>query len=163
VRLALGVLIWALRSREVEMLLQSHRSFGKMAKFDPATGAFETFSQSDYSNSLPTQRKHGIFDYLNSHRVILFRLGKELVVQVDDHAVNLTELSIELIPTAAVRCLRLRSSDGFAISIEYELPRDSTFEDDPTPFAEAEDFDFGELLVNVANDPKRQERLFDEP
>jgi hypothetical protein len=142
------------------MLLQSHRSFDVLAEFDPATGAFETLSKSDVSDVLTTKGKDGTFDYLNSHRIVLFRRGKELVVQVDDHRVNLTDLTIELIPRTEGRCLRLHSKGGFAVSIEYELPRQLTFDDDPTAFAEAEDFDFGQFLVNVSNDQMRQERMF---
>jgi hypothetical protein len=68
------------------MLLQSHRSFHVLAEFDPATGAFETFSKSDVSDVLATKGKDGTFDYLNSHRIVLYRSDKELVVQVDDLA-----------------------------------------------------------------------------
>lgn len=144
------------------MLLQSHSSFDVVAEFDPATGAFETFSKSDVPGSLATKGKHGVFDYLNGHRVLLYRNGNDLALQVDDHRLNLTDLSIELVPTTDVRCIRLHSNGGFEVSIEYELPRQMTFDDDPTAFAESEDFDFGQFLVNVSNDRMRQDRMFKE-
>jgi hypothetical protein len=144
------------------MLLQSHRSFDVLAKFDPSTGAFETFSKADVPGNLATKGKDGIFDYLNSHRIILYRRGKELVVQVDDHRINLIDLSIELIPTTEGRCLRFHSNGDIAVSIEYKLPSNLTFDDDPTAFAESEDFDFGQFLVNVSKDRMRQERMFEE-
>jgi hypothetical protein len=35
-------------------------------------------------------------------------------------------------------------------------------EDDPTPFAEAEDFDFGLFIANVANDAERRSAIYRE-
>jgi hypothetical protein len=55
------------------------------------------------------------------------------------------------IAPAATRCFTL----------EYKLQEPIVaLEDDPTPFAEPEDFDFGLVVANVANDEGRRSRIY---
>lgn len=142
------------------MLLQSHRSFDLVAEFDTVTGTLEEFSKSCHLERVDSKRNGGVFDYLGVHRILLFRIGTDLLVQVDGHLLNCADLSIETLKTPHGRRLSFRSEGVLKISIEYSVSSDLSSHDDLTAFADAEDFDFGLFLANVSLDRLRQDRLF---
>ena len=65
--------------------------------------------------------------------------------------------------TLTPRPLRCDRTGDTVASLEYALPEPIVPpENDPTPFADAEDFDFGLFLANVASDPGRRDRIYRE-
>src|SRR4051812_43708181 len=74
---------WAWRSpNEGQMLLQSYRSFDTLGDYDPATGKLITLRRHAQSHRAGRDIV-GVFDELGGSRLLLYRLGGVLYLQVD--------------------------------------------------------------------------------
>ncbi|MFN8036449.1 MAG: hypothetical protein U0V73_10985 [Acidimicrobiia bacterium] len=68
---------------------------------------------------------------------------------------------VELVPgSIAVREVRLRFQDRVVWTLSYSPLEPPCDENDPTPFAEPEDFDFGEYVRSLVLDRDRQAGVF---
>jgi hypothetical protein len=142
------------------MLLQSHSSFGTLAELNETTGELKEFSRAD-ARTGALNRIEGCFDVLGDQIVALYRLDEILFVLVGNKRLRLDECQIQLQSEGQMAKLFIVCRKGIALEVEYERRLlDPPLSQDPTAFAEAEDFDFGLFLSNVSRDCKRQERLF---
>jgi hypothetical protein len=143
------------------MLLQSNPSFDTLAEYDPETGRFETFSR----RAEPTRVTGpicGEFDYLDGKRVMLYRLGDNLYLEIDGQKLPLDKHTVELRRVNGRRLLQVLFTDGRVVTeLIYDPPKiDPPLHLDPTPGVEEEHFDFGLFLHNVSHNPPRQMRMY---
>jgi hypothetical protein len=146
------------------MLLRSHQSFSTLANYDPFTGSFATFSRNAERAGGVTDPCEGSFDTIGKHRVLLFRSSDVLYLEVDYQRLPMDGLIFELANSQGNRLLRITKQGVVLHELVYsnnQLP--TSFADDPTAFAEEEDFDFGLFLVNLSQDKARQERIYQRP
>jgi hypothetical protein len=145
------------------MLLQSHKSFDTMADYDPATGTFVTFSRGA-EPARASGQKAGAFDSIGGKRVLLFRLAGMLYFQVDSQRMRMDHYTIELRSVNGRQVLRVLSNGKVVLELTYDPPLlDPPLAEDPTPFVEDEDFDFGLFLSNLSRDRSRQSRMYAGP
>jgi hypothetical protein len=142
------------------MLLQSHRSFDTMARYDPATGQVEIFSRSARPDRA-TGPLSGVFGEIGRGRMLLYRTAGVLCLEVGGLRLPMAGLDIQVRVEQGHRLLRIVSEGRVIVALPYEPPHlDPPLSADPTPFIEDEDFDFGLFLQNVSRDPSRQARMY---
>jgi len=96
--------------------------------------------------------------------VALYRVGDELRLRVGRDETTLCTGAVERTVAGQRAKVIVRSTSGERFTWEYDLqPLDPPLSSDPTPGVEAEHFDFGLLLVRVAGDPARIERMYRVP
>jgi hypothetical protein len=142
------------------MILRRHTVFDTMADYDPASGAFVTFSR----KADPVRADSavsGAFDYLDGRLAILFRHSGVLYLQIDNQRVPLHGHVVKIRSANGRREVRVLSGGRVVLDLAYAPPiPDPPLALDPTPFVEAEDFDFGLFLANVSGDSGRQARMY---
>ena len=142
------------------MLLQSYKVHDVLADFDPVTGAFLQFSRGAEPARAAGQEA-GDFDYIDGKRVLVFRFDGNLYMQVDDQRMRLDEISVELRCPNGRRILCVLSRGKAVLELTCDPPvLDPPLSDDPTPFVEEQDFDFGLFLANLSRDRSRQSRIY---
>ena len=142
------------------MLLQSHQSFDTAADYDPTTGRFDLFSRHAEPNRVAGQLS-GVFDHIGGKRVLLYRLGDGLYVEIDGQRLHLETHVVEVQAVNGRRRLQVLSDGRGVIEMTYDPPLlDPPLSLDPTAFIEEEDFDFGLFLRNVWHDRSRQMRMY---
>lgn len=140
------------------MLLQSHDSFDERAQYDPTTCEFALLNPAERASAADVT---GVFGYLGNARAILFRLDDVLYLEVLGTRVALAPNVIELSTVGSRSRLSVLSERHTTIEIDYvPASTDVASDIDPTPFVEAEDFDFGLFIYNVSRDAIRTQRLF---
>lgn len=148
------------------MFVESHDRFDDVADFDPESGHLDRFSR-----SAPGEHGHllagvvqGHFAQLGDKRAVLYRHGGELWLRLGERAANLDA------PATEVRRVRIGETTRLVLlhggtetaSVDY-LPgphNGPPVADDPTAFAESEDWDFGLFVCNVLSDPGRRRRIY---
>ncbi|MEN6451928.1 MAG: hypothetical protein ABFC96_15675 [Thermoguttaceae bacterium] len=139
------------------MLLQCFDRFNRLAEFAPTSGgAWSELARQP--GALP--RTAGQYGLIGEVMVLVYRVGESVLLRVGGSVLELDErVSIDL----------QRSPDHCTISISRDAtpflqwdykPVGAPGEDDPTVFADAEDFDFALFLANISRDAARRSRLF---
>lgn len=142
------------------MLLQSHRSFDTAVNYDPTTGRFDPFSRRAEPNRVAGQLS-GVFDHIGGKRVLLYRLGDGLYLEIDGQRLHLETHVVVVQAVNGCRLLQVLSDGRSVIEMTYDPPLlDPPLSLDPTAFIEEEDFDFGLFLHNVSHDRSRQTHMY---
>jgi len=107
----------------------------------------------------------GLYTAAGGERLLFYRWEGELRLRFGDLGpIALTECEAAWEASAGESAeVQFRLTRGGAAVIErrYPLPESiRDFADDPTPFAEPEDFDLLLLVANVLTDPERASRIF---
>ena len=153
------------------LIIKNYYIFRKYRYYDFVSKIFIPIEQDDADSSwtdgsLPLS---GFYSNVSRHHVILFRKNAVLVLSVDSEEFPFDELVISshTVKTTVdchhqifwIRHLTITLHDNVIMDTDYDdiVP---TFEEDFTPFMEAENFDFGLFLKNLSKDKKRQARLF---
>lgn len=135
------------------MLVARYDDFGWGARFDPETGELGP-ERALGSGELP----QGHYGTLSGHRTVLYRAADVLWLRMGALRVELdgsTKIEHRVVATT---CL-LTISHG--LKLHYPAPQEwDDLGNDLTPFAEAEDFDFGLFIANIAQDPVRAARIY---
>lgn len=143
------------------MWLQSNDDYDTLGTLDLDTGKFETCSRRLAQQSIP-DHFGGLFATLSGVVVALYRHGNELFVRVGAITFPLaTDVVAEVNGPATERTLLVIKDGGEILRHKYELDLSIRFSDDPTPFIDDEDFDFGLFISNVSKAPKRKTALID--
>ncbi len=128
--------------------------FGEQVPFDPGTSVLGPVV--NRTGSPGPGEIAGHFGRLGDTLAVLYRADGSLRLLLGDQ---------DIVVTAG---LEVRHERGVAVNsltvgtrrIEYPRPADELDEDDPTAFAEPEDFDLGLFLANVLGDPERCDRMY---
>jgi len=142
------------------MLLQSHRHFDIVAHYDPATREFAAFSRTA-EPARAAGPVAGHFDFLGEALTLIFRLDGGLFVEIGGRRFPLDRVAVDIRSDNRHRHLRVVSEGKEVVELTYDAPKlDPPLSVDPTPFVQAEDFDFGLFLQNVSRDPARLGRMY---
>ena len=143
------------------MIVHSFDTFGEVRRLDPATGALTPTEASDRRSS---DTVHGHYGLLGDTLVLLYRSGPSLLLHIGGTVVAVdgsTSIGHERVGDRGVLEVAETATGAVAAHLDYALPEPVVApEDDPTPFAEAEDFDFGLFIANVANDARRRTSIY---
>ncbi len=142
----------------VSRRVNSYSTFDRVALFNPDSGHLTEFSRGD-ATSVTQQPQRGAYAMLGRQWVVLYRSDEgvlRLRIGVSDFALTSAN-RVAWRQTGALAELEVSSNDvSHVLSYRSEpLP-----EGDPTPFVEAEDFDFGLFVANIARDRERASRLY---
>ena len=134
--------------------LQSNDVFLELAELDETTGAWTPArrepSEKGYENI------DGSFSVLSGVFCALFLSNGEIFVRVGDTQVQLSDdVKITVDGPDERRCLTPMSGVKTLATIRYAV-EEWRIPNDPTPFIDDEDFDFGLWISNIAGSPIRQ-------
>lgn len=139
------------------MILQSFDHFDQIAQFDPVNGSLE---RGPRLKSPGAHAADGWFSDLGHVSVLLYREDGGLWLGVGEERFDLTGDSgivVRWQRGASTALLSITRGEEQCV-VRYPVgPVVSA--DDPTPFAEDEDFDFGLFVANVLSDAERLERV----
>ncbi|WP_339909777.1 hypothetical protein [Symmachiella dynata] len=138
--------------------LQSSDLFNDVAEWDERTGVWRVRSKSSEGGEIPSEID-GFYSILSGVFCAIYRSNGELVVRIGEAQIkfsNKVEITVGGPPEK--RCLSLMENGIERVKHEYAV-NSEPIENDPTPFVEDEDFDFGLFLSNIAHDPNRQARF----
>jgi hypothetical protein len=143
------------------MIVQSFDRFAESTVFDPDTGAFDTQVAGGIT---PAAAVRGHYGRLGETPVVFYRSGEGLLLRAGDTVVAVDDtVTVSHRQDGSRRTVRVtdRASGRDVFRLEYTVPAPIVApEDDPTPNASPEDFDFGLFIANVANDPQRRSRVY---
>lgn len=134
--------------------VMSFDRFGEQAPFDTGTARLGPASRPSGTPDLAGIAGH--YGHLGETLAVLYRVGGTLRLLLGDQDIPVTE-GLE------VRHERGETLNRLTVGtrrIDYPRPADELDEDDPTAFAEAEQFDLGLFLANVLTDPARRDRMY---
>jgi hypothetical protein len=137
------------------VIVRSFESFGDVREFDPRSGILTGEAGSGAAVT-------GQFGTLGDVTMVLYRSGDALFLRAGSEVLPLDDtVSASHHRTGDLRTLEISRGGEVRARAEYTLPPPIVDpEEDPTPFAEEEDFDFGLFLATVANDPARRSRMY---
>lgn len=145
------------------MLVESHDEFGLVGDFDSATGKLVLISR-DSAGALLEQPLRGHFAELGEQVAILYRHDNgRIKFRLGDFQIEPGESeSVQWNPMGSMAEIKLVSAGQILASAKYQRGPDSYpgIEDDPTPFAEAEDWDFGLFVRNILSDSVRSATIY---
>jgi hypothetical protein len=145
------------------MFVQSNDSFNRVGNFDPRDGSLLEFERNEAPQELLSSPLAGHFAALGESEVVFFRQDDQLSLSVDGEIFPLLEgVKLEWENSHGLSRIRLRDGDSILRSIEYTAGPASypPIEEDPTPFVEREDWDFGLFVHAVLEDSERSERIY---
>lgn len=139
--------------------LQSNDKHDELAEYDHGKGTFTTASRNDLGSNAPS-RTDGIFSILSTVFVALYKFGQGLFVRIGDQCIPLTDDVVATVSGGSNnRTLTVKKAGKEIAHFRYALDGSKKFPDDPTPFIEDEDFDFGLFLSNISTNDKRKRVL----
>lgn len=123
-------------------------------RFDPADGSvrFEPLERPTRVGEIT-----GLCTVLNGVVFVIAQIGGALWLFVGKRSAPFKEVRVSLGGSVNQRTLRLWWPDGSEDVFDYEPS--GWIDNDPTPFVQRSDFDFGLYLNDLAENPDRQEKL----
>jgi hypothetical protein len=142
--------------------LRSNDRFDTIANLDDSSGAYQVEKRS-VENASSSTSFDGFFSLLSEQFVALYRAEGALHLRLADLRVSLApDVIVEVSGDVQRRVLVVMRSGTEVARLQYALDPRSYFKDDPTPFLELEDLDFGLFISNVSKSPERQRVLLGE-
>ena len=146
----------------IMLWLRSFDNFDILGSFDPNSGRLATYDHKRLGEDAPKQIA-GLFAVLADKLAILYKSQGALIFRLGRFETYLdAELKIELKAAGVCRRMSIKRHDALIYELSYRLHELSDVRPDITPFAEAEDFDFGLLVAHLASDQRRREVLLQE-
>jgi hypothetical protein len=143
--------------------IQSQDRFNECVIVGPAEDNLRLATKTTNKSDLDQLPLIGFCGNTGGHRAFLYRWQGELRIRVDDGLpIPVTDdLSVLWVRSGNQVRFALMQNGNAIIDFHYLQSEDlSNIKDDPTPFVEAEDFDFFLLIRNVLTDPGRKDRMF---
>lgn len=139
--------------------LQSNDKYDELAKYDHAKGTFTIESRNVLGGNAPPSTE-GIFAILSAVFVALYKFGQGLFIRIGDQCIPLTDdVVVTVRGDVGKRLLTVEKAGKEIARFIYVLDSSKKFPDDPTPFIDDEDFDFGLFLSNISTSDKRKRVL----
>jgi len=137
--------------------LQSNKFYSKILELDPQSGKHDTVGRDALTAHGRLGRINGVFDLLNDTLVALYTLNGKLILRVGDRAIPLNErVTVSVSGAPSHRLLTVTQGGTDPVHIKYDIRDSLRGEDNPTPFIDDEDSDFGIFIVNIFTDPARR-------
>ena len=152
---------WILDSRGdfFVILLRNNEQFNDIIVYDVDDRSWQRLDSERQKKVAPADIS-GFFTILSSEFCAIFRSGQEIVVCVGNVQLPLSHrVKINVTGNPEKRRLTISSDANVMVSHEYSLDVSNRFENDPTPFVDDEDFDFGLFMANIAGSQERQDVL----
>jgi hypothetical protein len=143
--------------------LQRQDRFADCILIGPAETDIRHVTRPDSEPLLTSLPWVGWFGAVGRHTAMLYRFNSVLRFRLDDQPpVNLDDVTTSWVLKGRHVRFKISSTQGPLLDIRYR-PSDEfgKLEDDPTPFVEAEHFDFFLFVHNVLTTPGRRERLLE--
>lgn len=143
------------------MLVQSHDKHSEVAEFDPESGRLRRVEHDD-AGTLLDQPLRGHFADLEGVEAILYRCGEQLSLRVAGKEAPATAETVRWAPDGSHAVLSIVEAGHVVASARYHRGPSTgpSLADDPTPFVEAEDWDFGLFVRNVIGDAERARSIY---
>lgn len=139
------------------IFLRNYDAFNDIISYDEASGNWHRIT-AEQKNVLSSHDISGFFAMLSSKFCGIYSLGRDIFICVGDLRVALNEkIKITVIGSPEKRHLTILDDGKIIGSHIYSVDTANQFENDPTPFIEDEDFDFGLLIANISESTGRQE------
>ena len=136
--------------------LRSNHSFTTLLELDPVSGNNREVSSSDLADKGP-ERINGFFDFLDGTLVALYALYGNLILRVGTEVIPLVDgVNVALESGISNHTLIVKHGERELASLTYSPTDDQKIKNDPTPFIEDEDFDFGLFVKNIASNHDRR-------
>ena len=143
------------------MIIHSFDTFGEVRHLDPATGML---TPAAISSTGGPPAVHGHYGRLGDTLVLLYRMGADLYLRIGETVVlvdKTTSITYRRVKDHWELEVTDESTGDVTARVEYSLPEPIVApEEDPTPFAEPEDFDFGLFISNVVNNAERMSLIY---
>ena len=139
--------------------LQLNSKYDGIAEYDHAKGMFTIASRNTLGGKAPL-KTDGVFAILSTVFVALYCFSQQLFLRIGDDCIPLTsDLVVTVSGDINSRKLRVEKAGVVVAHIDYTLDVSDQFPNDPTPFVEDEDFDFGLFVSNISKNSERQRVL----
>jgi len=139
--------------------LQSNDKYDELAKYDHGKGTYMIASRNNLGGNTPSSTE-GMFSIMSTVFLALYKFEQGLFIRIGDQLISLTD---DVIVTVSgddeKRLLSVKKSAKDIAHLNYVLDSSKKFSNDPTPFIEDEDFDFGLLISNISTNEKRKRVL----
>lgn len=144
------------------ILLQSFDSIGELVELDPDSRNIQSFCKVEHDNA-GKESICGFYATLGDKTLAFYLHEDHLYFQVNESYYVIAENPrVELDYKGVGATLRLEIKSDTTLKISYERPiLVVPLEEDPTPFVEEEDFDFGLFIFNILTHQARKERLIE--
>ena len=137
------------------LLLRSKRIFKRLLELDPITGSHRELESP--GNIGEPVKINGFFDNLNGVLTAIYVYSGQLFLMAGGKVINITErVDVAVSGPVGARQLRVSNENGELMVVTYSVDNAKKFENDPTPFVESEDFDFGLFVSNIAASAERR-------
>lgn len=141
------------------MLLQSHSEFNVLGSLDISSGKLAISFRTEHPES-SFACISGTFGSVGKMQICVYRDNGIMYLQVAKQRIPLREVRAEIRQNGSSRTLLLWKENTLLWSSKYFAGPPFLTDDDPTAFAEEEDFDFAIFLANVCSSRSRQERMY---
>lgn len=142
------------------MFVQSYNSFWVVADFDERTGELKEFRRSS-SDDPPHSAARGAFMSTPDGSVVFYRHHDFLWLRIGEVVRAFDDARREARWRSASEKSTLELLDrGVTVASVQYAPSPGGEDDDPTSFAEREDWDFGLFVKNVLENEGRSRRIF---
>jgi hypothetical protein len=139
--------------------LQSNEKYNVLAKYDHADGSYALVYKTDLANK-SAPNTDGIFSFLSSVFVAIYKYDQQLFLRIGGKSIPLTNDTVVTVGgDVNNRVLTIGTGGSCIVSLNYKLDKKDEFINDPTPFIENEDFDFGIFLTNISMSDERKRVL----
>ncbi|MBW1903108.1 MAG: hypothetical protein JRJ20_15990 [Deltaproteobacteria bacterium] len=139
--------------------LQSNEKFDSLAEYDPETGMLKKHSRKNLGSNVP-ETTDGFYSELTNGVFILYRFNDSLYFRANDNDFILDSVT-EVVVSGPWenRELKVFCDGKMIFETIYSPHGPKPISNDPTPFIEDEDFDFGIFVSNISKSPKRKDLL----
>ena len=139
--------------------LQSNDKYDELAEYDHDKGTFTIESRNALSSKAPSSTE-GIFAILSDIFVALYKFGGGLFIRIGGQCIPLAEdVVVTVSGDVSKRLLTVEKSGKEITCFIYVLDSSKKILNDPTPFVDDEDFDFGLFVSNISTSDKRKRIL----
>lgn len=139
--------------------LRNSDRFDEVIKFYVTSGNYTSYSEEALGEDRPRSLA-GFFAILSGGFIALFTLRGKVFVYLGGRSIELSDDTTANVSGEPDKRQLSVKKDGEELGrIEYALDTSRRFENDPTPFIDDEDFDFGLFVANISNSKDRKRVL----
>ncbi len=143
------------------MWLQCQEKYDSVAEFNPAEGIVRRYSRQVLGARAPKiENIDGWFSDVKNSTFILYKYKDNIFFRANDKEFILdNKTEVEVFGPREKRKLYVKHNGLIIFDTAYELTREGAIPNDPTPFIDKEDFDFGLFVSNISKNQKRKDVL----